>query len=600
MIHIVGAGPGDKNLITVRGKELLEAADVVIYAGSLVPKELLAWCRKDASLYDSSGMTLEEVVSVMKQESLKGHEVVRLHTGDPSIYGAIREQMDDLLRDPGASHILGASGIEIVPGVSSFTAAAAALGVEYTLPGISQSIIITRMEGRTPVPEREKLKELGRHGASMAVFLSASMTKQVSEELLSSGGYDAKTPAAIVYAVTHGDEKIVRCTLGELESAAVSAGISKTALILVGDFLAGDGVYEKSRLYAHDFSTGYRKGSDDCPIRCISFTEGGRKVGLRLKEAFGDELDPVPFDKGMSLEDWTASAFREAKAVVFIGAAGIAVRAVASFLRSKALDPAVIVVDDRGENVIPILSGHIGGGNALAKRIAGVLGGRAVITTSTDINGVFAIDSWAAERGLKIINPERIRAVSSKLLRGEKVSVCSYVNISGEMPDGLARYEDKGDGIGPDVVISTNNVKYDSALQIVVPAFIIGTGCRKGISALKVKEAFGKFCEENSICREAVAGIASIDLKKDEEALHALADDLGVGFAVFSGGELNDIGGIEGGFSSSDFVESVTGVDCVCERSAIKASGADRLFARKWTGDGVTFAAAVACRELSW
>ena len=167
MIHIVGAGPGNKKLITVRGRELLEGADTVIYAGSLVPKEVLSWCRKDAKILDSSKMTLDEVVAVMKEENAKGRDVVRLHTGDPSIFGAIREQIGALGPDT--------PEIEIVPGVSSFTAAAAALQAEYTLPGVSQSIIITRMEGWSPVPERERLSKLAAHGASMAIFLSASM-----------------------------------------------------------------------------------------------------------------------------------------------------------------------------------------------------------------------------------------------------------------------------------------------------------------------------------------------------------------------------------------------------------------------------------------
>ena len=587
MIHIVGAGPGDEKLITVRGRELLEAADVVIYAGSLVPKELLSRCRKDAEIYDSSRMTLDEVVSVMKRESDAGREVVRLHTGDPSIYGAIREQIAALFEDEIKGQQIG-----VVPGVSSFTAAAAALQAEYTLPGISQSVIITRMEGRTPVPERERLTELARHGASMAVFLSASMAGEVSRALISSGGYDADTPAAIVYAVTHRDEKIIRCTVGSLEDAALSAGISRTALILVGDFLKEGGVVEKSRLYAPDFSTGYRRGSERQVIRCISFTAGGGMIAKKLGDALGEEFEAVSFEKGMSLDDWTESAFKEAKALIFIGAAGIAVRAIAPHLKGKAVDPAVVVTDDRGENVIPILSGHIGGGNALAKRIAGILGARPVITTSTDINGVFAIDSWAAENSMRIINPDRIRAVSSKLIRGEKVYIRSYVNISGDPPENIVVL--KGD-LGepePDVVIGSVDVENDSALQIMAGGFIIGTGCRRGIKASVVREAFENFCRENSIPADRVAAIASIDIKRDEAALKGLADDLKVGFLTYGADELNDIKGFEGEFSTSDFVESVTGVDCVCERSAVKAAGAKRLLVKKTVFDGVTFAAA--------
>lgn len=592
MIHIVGAGPGDRKLITVRGRELLEAADVVIFAGSLIPRQLLSWCKKDAKIYDSSRMTLDEVLSVMKRESGDGKEVVRLHTGDPSIYGAIREQIEGLSGDGDSLQV------EIVPGVSSFTAAAAALQAEYTVPGVSQSVIITRMEGRTPVPEREKLEELARHGASMAIFLSASMAAEVSQALISSGGFDEDTPAAIAAAVAHEDEKLIRCSVGSLEDAVVSAGISRTALILVGDFLRQDVACQKSRLYAPDFSTGYRRGSEGQVIRCIFFTGKGAVIAEKLREGLGEEFEAVSFEKGMRLDDWTRIAFAEAKAVIFIGAAGIAVRAIAPHLRGKALDPAVIVVDDRGENVIPILSGHIGGGNALAKRIAGILGGKPVITTSTDINGVFAIDTWAAENGMRIINPDRIRAVSSKLLRGEKVLVKSYVNISGELPENIVMSGDEAGEPLPDVVIGSVDSKNNSALQIVAPVFIIGAGCRRGVEASRVKEAFEMFCRENSIREDMVAAIASINIKKDEPALRKLAEDSGAELLTFDAEELNDIEGFEGEFSSSDFVESITGVDCVCERSAVKAAGARRLFVKKTVFDGVTFAAAE--REISW
>ncbi|MCR5649745.1 MAG: precorrin-4 C(11)-methyltransferase [Lachnospiraceae bacterium] len=593
MISFVGAGPGDSKLITVRGSELLKDADIVIYAGSLVPKELLSYCREDADIYDSSRMSLEEVISVMKDAEASGKKAVRLHTGDPSIFGAIREQMDELSK----------SGItfEVVPGVSSFTAAAAALCAEYTLPGISQSVIITRMEGRTAVPSGEKLSDLARHGASMAVFLSAGMAGQVSKELLASGAYFPDTPAALVYKATHAEEKIVRCTVGSLEDAAASNGISRTALILVGDFLKDEGpYYEKSRLYDKDFTTGYRQGRKEEPVRCISFTEGGKKTGLKLKSALGEELCFKPFEEGMSLEEWTKEAFLEAKALVFIGAAGIAVRAVSPYLRGKALDPAVIVIDDRGENVIPILSGHIGGGNALAKRLAGILGCRAVITTSTDINGVFAIDTWAVENGMRIVNPERIKTVSSKLLRGEKVYVrCKdlrYVNYMGRFPEDIVVMDGDASDMTPDVMIGFDDAKNDSILHI-APSVSVGVGCRKGISFEKLRDGFERFCSDNKIPVEAVTSLASIDLKKDEEALCRLGRELGIGFKTFTARELNCMPEYEGSFSASDFVESVTGVDCVCERSAVKAAGAKELLVAKRVYDGVTFAAAVSAKR---
>lgn len=251
MVHFVGAGSGAPDFITIRGKALLEKADVVIYAGSLVNPALLGFCRADAKIYNSAEMNLEEVLAVM--EGHREAEIVRLHTGDPSIYGAIREQMDAL----DARKL----SYDVTPGVSSFFAAAAAVGSEYTLPGISQTVIITRMEGRTPVPEGQKLAELAVHGASMVIFLSAGMTDRVQEALLQ-GAYTEETPAAIVYKASWPEEKICRCTLGQLHATALQAGISKTALLLVGDFLAETPNYEKSKLYDATFTTEYRKGTD--------------------------------------------------------------------------------------------------------------------------------------------------------------------------------------------------------------------------------------------------------------------------------------------------------------------------------------------------
>lgn len=252
MVSFVGAGPGAVDLITVRGQMRMQTADCIIYAGSLVNPELLTLAKGDCEIHNSATMTLEEVLSVMERAHREGKYVVRLHTGDPSVYGAIREQMDALK----------AAGIpfEVIPGVSSFCGAAAALEAEYTLPGVSQSVVITRMAGRTPVPERESISSFASHRCSMAVFLSTGMLEALSRELIE-GGYLPSTPAAIVYKATWPDEKVVHCTVETLASAAQESNISKTALILVGDFL-GDR-YERSLLYHPSFSTEYREARDD-------------------------------------------------------------------------------------------------------------------------------------------------------------------------------------------------------------------------------------------------------------------------------------------------------------------------------------------------
>jgi precorrin-4 C11-methyltransferase len=248
MIYFVGAGTGAVDLITVRGKRLLQTADVVIYAGSLVNPELLRDTKDGCAVYNSAQMTLEEVVAVMRRAEQSGKTTVRLHTGDPSVYGAVREQMD-VLDSFGISY-------ESCPGVSACFGAAASLNLEYTLPGVSQSLIITRMEGRTPVPERESIESLAAHGASMAIYLSAGMLRELSERL-QKGGYRPETPAAIVYKATWPEEKACVCTVGTLEETAKANQITKTALILVGDAVAHQN-YQRSRLYAPDFETEFR------------------------------------------------------------------------------------------------------------------------------------------------------------------------------------------------------------------------------------------------------------------------------------------------------------------------------------------------------
>ena len=252
MVYFVGAGPGDVELITVKGMRILGMADCIIYAGSLINTELLNYTKSGCSLYNSAKMTLEEVMGVMLENERRGLCTVRLHTGDPSVYGAVREQID-ILAENSVTY-------EVIPGVSSFAGAAATLGAEYTLPGISQTVILTRMEGRTPVPERERIQELAKIQASMAIFLSSGMLAELSAGLVE-GGYPKDTPAAIVYKATWPDEKIIRTTVADLPEAGAANNISKTAIILVGNFLGNE--YERSFLYNPGFTHGYRTGMGD-------------------------------------------------------------------------------------------------------------------------------------------------------------------------------------------------------------------------------------------------------------------------------------------------------------------------------------------------
>ncbi len=250
-VHFVGAGPGAADLITVRGRDLLSRADVIIYAGSLVNPELLGYAKEGCEIHNSAYMTLEEVIDVMKAAAAADKTVVRLHTGDQSLYGAVREQMD-VLDELGISY-------DSCPGVSACFGAAAALDLEFTLPTVSQSLIITRIEGKTAVPEKEKIESFAAHQSTMAIYLSTGHLEELSRRL-KEGGYQADTPAALIYKATWPDEQSFVCTVDTLAQVAKENGITKTALVLVGDVI-GTKNYEKSKLYDKTFSTEFRKGT---------------------------------------------------------------------------------------------------------------------------------------------------------------------------------------------------------------------------------------------------------------------------------------------------------------------------------------------------
>ena len=247
MVYFIGAGPGDPDLLTIKGKKIIDRADVIIYAGSLVNKEILKDAKADAAIYNSAAMTQEEVLAVMQKAEADGLVTARVHTGDPSVFGAHREQMD-ALKQLGIPY-------EVIPGVSSFVAAAAALKKEYTLPGVSQTVILTRMEGRTAMPPKESIRDLARHNATMVIFLSVGMIDRLAAELMQE--YRPDTLAAVVYKASWENQKIVQGTLSDIARKVTDAGIKKTALIVVGDFLGEE--YELSRLYDKTFSHEYQR-----------------------------------------------------------------------------------------------------------------------------------------------------------------------------------------------------------------------------------------------------------------------------------------------------------------------------------------------------
>ena len=322
-------------------------------------------------------------------------------------------------------------------------------------------------------------------------------------------------------------------------------------------------------------------------IAWLSFTEKGRALALSLAAALGGEVACTR--DGIGLSDWTAARFPTARALVFVGAAGIAVRAVAPHLVSKASDPAVLALDEGGRFVIPLASGHLGGANALAREIARVSGAAPVITTATDVNGVFAFDDWAREQGLAVADPGRIKAVSAKLLAGESVSVRSAFPIDGVPPEGVTLTGADGADVWVDV-------RAHDALTLVPKALVLGVGCRRGIAAETLEARFAAFCAERGVLPEAVCAAATIDLKRDERGLSDFCLSHGWEPAYYSAREL---AAVEGSFAASAFVEKTAGVDNVCERAAVLCAGG-RLLIGKTAGEGVTFALAERELRLDW
>lgn len=325
-------------------------------------------------------------------------------------------------------------------------------------------------------------------------------------------------------------------------------------------------------------------------VRLLAFTDRGQALAARLADALGGEA--ARCGGAVTLAGWTSDAFSHADALVFVGAAGIAVRAIAPHLQSKATDPAVVAVDEAGRFAIPLASGHLGGANRLARRIAAVCGGTPVITTATDVNGRFAVDEWARVQGFRLLDVGRIRAVSGKLLAGGTVTVASRWPVAGAPPEGVAL----ADGDGPaDVSLSLSGTD-TGALRLVPPIAVLGVGCRRGASRESLEQALAAVLEAGDVCAAAVRGVATIDLKQNEPGLAEFCRAHGWPLTVFSAAQLQNA---PGEFTPSDFVRRVTGVDNVCERAAVLAAGG-KLILKKQAGNGVTMALALAPFAPDW
>lgn len=635
MVHFVGAGPGACDLITVRGMNRIKEADVIIYAGSLVNPELLSYAKAECEIYNSAHMTLEDVVSVMREAEAAGKGTVRLHTGDPSVYGAIREQMD-LLDECGIAY-------DVCPGVSAVFGAAASLACEYTLPDVTQTLILTRAEGKTPVPEKENLRSLAAHRASLVLYLSSGLARKVRQELLL-GGYAEDTPVAVVYKATWPEEKIIRTILAKLPEDMEAAGITKTALIIVSPALGS--VYEKSRLYDAAFATEYRGATE------IAFPAGIRRVLLitcsvrgyatmqklakKLENISGAEIItkvkcealPEVSMKG-TVKACVDAYFEQVDAIVFVTASGIAVRSVAEHLAHKSEDPAIVCMDECGKHVISLVSGHAGGANALTQMLADVMWATPVITTATDVEGRFSIDEYAREHNLVVTDWAKAKAISAEVLAAgaEPVWVDEAAGSQEEEKRACEiRKEQKSTGIdgceneinvqklqigSHQVIITPKDDSVDvQTLQLIPRCIVAGVGCKKGTPADKIEHAVQDAFAKAGLRMEALCAVVSIDLKKEEAGLLEFCETRNVPFETYAAEELQ---AVPGTYSASEFVSGVTGVDNVCERSAVKYASEHatnqgeqllgrqakhgELLLRKQAYGGVTVALAYVCSE---
>ena len=642
MVHFVGAGPGACDLITVRGMNRIKEADVIIYAGSLVNPELLSYAKADCEIYNSAHMTLEDVVSVMREAEAAGKGTVRLHTGDPSVYGAIREQMD-LLDECGIAY-------DVCPGVSAVFGAAASLACEYTLPDVTQTLILTRAEGKTPVPEKENLRSLAAHRASLVLYLSSGLARKVRQELLI-GGYAEDTPVAVVYKATWPEEKIIRTTLAKLPEDMEAAGITKTALIIVSPALGS--IYEKSKLYDAAFATEYRGATEialpagirrvlliTCSVRGYATMQ---KLAKKLENISGAEIiakvkcEALP---EVSMKETVKACvdeyFEQVDAIVFVTASGIAVRSVAEHLTHKSKDPAIVCMDECSKHVISLVSGHAGGANALTQMLADVMWATPVITTATDVEGQFSIDDYAREHNLVVTDWAKAKAISAEVLAtGAKPVWVDEAEVSQEEEKNACEIckEQKSTGIdvgkiendgceneigvqklqigSHQVVITPQDVSVDAqTLQLIPRCIVAGVGCKKGIPVDKIEHAVQDAFAKAGLRMEALCAVASIDLKKNEVGLLEFCETRKVPFKTYAAEELRAVPGI---YSASEFVSGVTGVDNVCERSAVKYASEHatnqgepllgrqakhgELLLRKQAHGGVTVALVYVCSE---
>jgi precorrin-4 C11-methyltransferase len=623
-VHFIGAGPGAPDLITLRGQRLIAEADLILYADSLVMAEIAQWAKPGAQIIPTADLHLDQIMALMVAAAQQGKHVARIHSGDPSLYGALHEQMVRLRA--------AAIAYEIVPGVSAVFAAAAALGAELTVPDLTQTLICTRISGRaSSVPEREKLSGLAAHGASLALFLSITKARQVQADLLT--GYAPETPVAILYRVSWPDEQIVRCRLDELAESVRRAGFTRQALILVSPALANptatffkaeggssEGATElRSQLYNAEFRHRFRTqeqtpqmfevGSPpNAPPSADTIVLAITAKGAELARRLAPQIDaqawlPAKFAQTGesvyhgSVLDAARQAWAQSRALLFVAPVAIAVRAIAPLAQDKKLDPAVLALDESGQFVISVLSGHLGGANALARRVAQITGGQAVITTASDVSGKVALDLLAQEAGWFCEPGSALTRVMAAIVNDEQVQVyvapgCddSPLRQTQASWEWVARRADLQQG--PAIVLSDRNETLDLAQTVLFRprTLSVGIGCQRGVSRAQIEAAVRTTLDDAGLAFGALAAVATVRLKAEEPGLLAFVEQAGLPLRIYDKDEIKTLAA-RASLSPSAAQEKL-GLPGVAEPCALLAAGVDELLVRKRAFAGVTVAVA--------
>lgn len=593
-ITFVGAGPGAPDLITLRGAARLASADLVIYAGSLVNEKLLELA-PHARCVNSAKIALHEVIALMRENFEAGRQVVRLHTGDPAIYGAVAEQYREL----------DALGIpyEVVPGVSSAFAAAAELKVELTMPGLSQSVILTREAGRTPVPPGEELEKLASHGTTLCIFLSVSGIPDLCRKLVAAGR-PPETPAAVVYRASWPNQTIIRGTLADLAAKVEAAGIHRQSMIVVGDILNRSG--ELSCLYDRNFSHGYRSSDRSRSFQgktaIFALTARAACKAAEIAAGLDDAVIVLPekhaeLVPAMRLRSYPdggfGNAFRrcwnEFDGLVMVMAAGIVIRHVIELCESKLHDPAVVVCDERGTHAISLLSGHLGGANRLASDVARITGGEAVITTASDLRRLAAFDEVAARYHYKPIDPAALTGFAAALLEdGEEFDLEMPPELFQQCYSANSRFHFSGPGDGNSFRIRRR--KDGKELVFRKRRIALGIGCRRNVAAAELRVAAQEILEKHGFRLSEISCVASADVKKEETGLREFAEKLQKRLEFFSANELNAVEVPD----PSPAAEEHLGIRSVSEAAALLAAGPGaRLVIPKTSRENLTVALAM-------